>query len=95
MGFRLNQDQPSRMSTVCLVCVAELSRRFNLDLEIASRARSDLTDETQYVFSARSVRAVHSNYYSCSSSSSPPSYTSSGLLLGEDLRYAAPRESVH
>ena len=53
---------------------AELSRRFNLDLEIASRARSDLTDETQYVFSTRSVRAGHSNFTMYLRASSPQSY---------------------
>ena len=38
---------------------AEISRRSSLDLEIVSRARSDLLDETQYVCS---VRSWHSSY---------------------------------
>ena len=63
VGFYDCHDTWARQSNREIFERAELSRRFNLDLEIASRARANLTDETQYVFSTRSVRAGHSNYY--------------------------------
>ena len=74
VGFYDCHDTWARQSNREIFERAELSRRFNLDLEIASRARANLTDETQYVFSTRSVRAGHSNFTMYLRASSPQSY---------------------